>query len=334
MVLVALVAGAALTRVPETSPAPWLLAAPLFVALVFFVLQGPKWCLAAIIASLVFGLSKYSFSAGGVDLRVSDVFYVALGVWVVLLRWRDGQRGYLIGRRVLALWLLAAGFSLYPLLVQGTAPTDSVIGWLRLVATFTLVWFVPYALRTVADVEFTLGVLALATTTEVGASALIGIAHGDFVDRLSGANGKNGTGLLAALILVLAVHGPVPRRRSYRYTMLVVGAVGLLMTTVARSHRGRGRRAGHLRAPGRVQATRPVADGPDHTVTRPDHAPRRSRRRRRPPTREPTGGFELRSQHHGAPPRPRRRGPPTLPRAPAHRGRMATRDRSRSADPT
>ena len=36
--------------------------------------------------------------------------------------------------------------------------------------------------------------------------------------------------MLAVLVLVLAIHGPVPRRRSLRYTMVVVGAVGLLMT--------------------------------------------------------------------------------------------------------
>jgi O-antigen ligase len=229
VVTAALAAGVALTVVPR-SAGLWLAAAPAFIALLFLVLQGPKWCLAAIIASAVFGLSNSSVAAGGVDVRVTDIFYVALGVWVLVLRARDGQRGYLFGRRMLAVWMVAIGFSIYPLLVQGTAQQDSVVAWLRLVATFSLVWFVPYALRTVKDVEFTLGALALAATTEVGSAAAVHLASGDVVDRLSGANGPNSTGMIAVLVLVLAIHGPVPRRRSLQYTMVVVGAVGLLMT--------------------------------------------------------------------------------------------------------
>ena len=163
--------GLALMVLPKSSPALWLAATPAFIAVSFLVLQGPKWCLAAIIASVVFGLSNDSATIGGVDLRVSDGFYVALGVWVLVLRARDGQRGYLVGRRMLAVWMAVIGFSLYPLLVQGIAEQASLIVWLRLVATFSLVWFVPYALRTVSDVEFTLGALAIAATTEVGAAA-------------------------------------------------------------------------------------------------------------------------------------------------------------------
>jgi O-antigen ligase len=228
--LVAVAAGFVIPRLPTTPVAPWLLAAPALVVILYVMLLGPKWCLAGIIATTVVGLNSESISAGGVDLRVSDLFYVALVVWVVVLRTRDGQRGYLIGRRALGLWLVTAGFSLYPLLVHGTVQPDVLVAWLRLVVTFSILWFVPYAVRSLADMEFTLGALGLVASAEVGGAALIGISRGDFAGRLSGTNGPNTTGLLAAMILVLAIHGPVPRRPYLRYSMLVIGAVGLMMT--------------------------------------------------------------------------------------------------------
>lgn len=231
LVLVAgLVAIGGLVILPPSSSAYWLAAAPAFLVLAYFALKGPKWSLAAIIVSVVFGLSNTSISAGGLDLRVTDFFYVLLAVWVFVLRARDGQRGYLVGRPVLGVWLLLAGFSLYPLFVQGTGTQEAVVSWLRLVATFSLVWLVPYAVRTVRDMEFTLGALALATTVQVGASSVVNIAQGKLDGRLSGANGPNSTGMLAVLVIVLALHGPVPRHRSLRWTMLIVGTIGLLMT--------------------------------------------------------------------------------------------------------
>jgi O-antigen ligase len=98
------------------------------------------------------------------------------------------------------------------------------------VATFSLVWLVPYAVRTLRDMEFVLGTLALAITVQVGASATVNLAQGKIDGRLAGANGPNSTGMLAVLLIVLALHGPVPRRRSLRWTMFVVGTIGLLMT--------------------------------------------------------------------------------------------------------
>ena len=144
-----------------------LLAAPLLVAFGFLVMQGPKWCLAGLIAAVVFGYTRDSVSLGSVDLRVPDLFLVALAGWVVVLRARDGQRGWIPGRRLLAVWLAVLGFSLYPLLVHGTVDVGALVGWMRLVATFALVWFVPYAVYRMRDIEFILGVVALVTTAEI-----------------------------------------------------------------------------------------------------------------------------------------------------------------------
>jgi O-antigen ligase len=194
------------------------------------VVQGPTWCLLGLIAAVVFGYAHDAVTLGRVDLRVPDVFLVALAGWVVVLRARTGQRGWIPGRTLLALWLASLGFSLYPLLVRGTIDASALVGWLRLVATFALVWLVPYALYRLRDIEFVLAGIALLTTTEIFLAVVSAVAHGHVGERLSGANDPNATGLLAAIVVVLALHGPLPVRPPLRLFMFATGVVGLLMT--------------------------------------------------------------------------------------------------------
>jgi O-Antigen ligase len=212
------------------TPGVALLAAPALVALGFLVMQGPKWCLAGLIATVVLGYAHDSISLGSIDLRVPDLFLVALAGWVVVLRARNGQRGWIAGRRLLAVWLAVLGFSLYPLLVHGSVDATALVGWMRLVATFSLVWFVPYALYRVRDIEFVLKVIALVTTAEIVRALLGALASGDLGARLSGANDPNTTGLIAAIVVVLALHGPMRIRPSLKVSMFTIGIVGLLMT--------------------------------------------------------------------------------------------------------
>jgi O-antigen ligase len=230
IVVIAITVGVVLPSSSDIPPAVWILAGPALLAFGFLVMQGPQWCLAGLIASVVFGLTKTSVALGSVDVRVPDLFLVALAGWVVVLRARYGQRGWIPGRRLLALWLAALGLSLYPLLVRGTVGADSIVGWLRLAATFALVWFVPYALYRVRDIEFVLGAIALSTTAEILEAVIRALASGNVGSRLTGANSANATGLLAAIVIVLALHGPVPRRPSLRLVMIGTGVVGLLMS--------------------------------------------------------------------------------------------------------
>ncbi len=134
----------------------WLLAAPLLLLVAYVASLGPKWAVAFLMGAIVFGFSE-KITLGSFDLRVPDLFYVILFGWALVIRARGGQRGYLIGRPLLALWFVALGLSLYPLLLQGDIGVDGLIPWLRLLATFSLVWLVPYALRTRRDVHFALG---------------------------------------------------------------------------------------------------------------------------------------------------------------------------------
>ena len=108
------------------------------------------------------------------DLRIGDLFYVALVVWVLVLRVERGPlRGRPIGQRWVGIWLATLGISLYPVLVSSLGlSTTPLIAWLRLVQTISLLWLIPYAVRTVEDVEFTLGVVALATTRRLAGRPL------------------------------------------------------------------------------------------------------------------------------------------------------------------
>ncbi len=134
-------------------------------------------------------------------------------------RWRDGlwysepatdQRGWIPGRRLLAAWLAVLGFSLYPLLVHGTADVGALVGWMRLVATFALVWFVPYAVYRIARHRVPTRSRSHSSRPQRSSEhSSRRAATGHLGARLSGANDPNSTGLLAAIVIVLALHGPV-----------------------------------------------------------------------------------------------------------------------------
>jgi O-antigen ligase len=222
--------GVLAASVDGISPAAALLAAPALVAFGFVVTRGPTWCLAGLMAGVVLGYAHDSVSIGGIDLRVPDAFFVALAVWALVIRSRTGQRGWIRGRRLLALWLAALGLSLYPLFVHGSVDTGAFVGWLRLVATFSLVWLVPYSMFRLRDVQFVFGFLAFVTTLELVLALGNAVAARDFTTRLSGANDPNTTGLIAAMVIVLALHGPLRVRPPLRLTMLLIGVVSLLMT--------------------------------------------------------------------------------------------------------
>ena len=202
---------------------------PARLAVGYLVCLGPKWSLALLIASVVFGLSKHGIVVGSIDLRVPDLFYVTLVAWTLCRG--HGRPTRLSDRSAIphALAPRARALAL-PLLVQGTVDTDPLIAWLRLVATFSLVWLVPYALRTRRDMHFAFGAFGLAATPEVGEAIVDDLVHGRLRTRLEGSSRPEH-------------HGPHRRAgrdprdpRSgtaatrLRSSMLVVGATGLLMT--------------------------------------------------------------------------------------------------------
>ena len=75
-----------------------------------------------------------------------------------------------------------------------------------------------------------LGVIELAVAAEILFAIVQSAANGGLGARLSGANGPDTTGLLAALLIAASIHAPVPRHRALRALLFVVGLTGLLMT--------------------------------------------------------------------------------------------------------
>ena len=200
----------------------------LFVAL---VTQRPEWALCLLLAGVMLGWDHNTLALGSVDLRITDTFYVALVIWVIFARRRDpGGRGADVGQRQLVLWFLGVAISLYPVIILGSPGdlTEPLLAVLRLVETLSLVWIVPYVARSIRDLRVIFGVLSAVLTYEVGRSIISSGLSGTLSDSLEGANNKNTMGLLAAVLVILAIAAPL-LPRSGRAVMLVVGLSGVVL---------------------------------------------------------------------------------------------------------
>ena len=222
-------AGVALDEFGTSSPTTWLLATPVLLLLGYLTSLGPKWALAFLIGAIVFGFSE-TVALGSFDLRVPDLFYVILFGWALVIRARGGQRGHLMGRPLLALWFVTLGLLSYPLLLQGEIGTDELIPWLRLVATFSLVWLVPVRTPDPARRPLRARGPRRSGDRRDGEGGRRRAAPRAGVDPARGNVGDERDRPHSVWVVILAIHGPVPRQRSLRIVMLVVGTTGLLMT--------------------------------------------------------------------------------------------------------
>lgn len=218
------------------SAAPWsLLAAPAAIAVFAAAVRwGPRWCLAVLVVSTCLGLYQASASAGRVNLRLTDVPYVALVWWVLVVRTNRGPRRADMGQRWLAVFLGLCGVSLLPLLVS--APHDllgALVSWARLVQTFSLVWLVPYAVDRPADRRFLMGTVAAGCTLELAWAIFQVWVHGHLGEagvRLRAGNGPDTEGLLAVILIVTVLYGRIPRARSVRVLLVALGLAALLLS--------------------------------------------------------------------------------------------------------
>lgn len=190
----------------------------------------PRWCLVAVIASTLFGFYRLSVLLGPLDVRASDVPLAMLIGWAIHLRAKRGRTvRNEVGQLPLAVLLLVLGASLVASYgASGSQFLDLAISLLRAVATFSLVWLVPYAVRTPADRLFVLRVLVLAAVAELGL-ALFHFTRPGFHDRFLGENGPNAEGLIAVAVLVAILNLPLFKPR-YRVAIGVLAAVCLVLT--------------------------------------------------------------------------------------------------------
>ena len=213
------------------TPAPFLLLAPALVVAIALVSGGARWCLGALAILGVLGLPKLSVAMGPIDLRATDAGYilVALGVLVEQRR-RGSEPATDMGQFQLALFLGAMGVSLVPAIVTGIAGIGLIVSWLRLIATFTLLWLIPMGIREESERHFVLKAAAWALFVSLGWAVFEASSRGAFDDRLSGINGPNTTGLLAVIMLILVLHAEVFERRAVRNVALVVALAALIMS--------------------------------------------------------------------------------------------------------
>ncbi len=192
--------------------------------------RHPLWSLAAVLGATLLGLYTVSIPFGPFDLRVSDAPLAVLMAWAVHLRLQRGRAPRNdVGQLPLALLLIVFGISL--LSSYGVARADFLhllVSLLRAVATFSLVWLVPYAVRSAADRVFVLRALVLAAVFELGRTLLDAVQNG-LPNRLRGVNGPNAEGLIAVIVLLAVMNLPLFKPR-YRVLIGVLAATCLVLT--------------------------------------------------------------------------------------------------------
>jgi hypothetical protein len=231
---VALAVGVAVAtaRLPGRD-APFVLAAGPALLVVVFVAHrlGPRWCLAALVATTTIGWYTVSKSVGRVNLRLTDIPLVALFVWAVVLRTRQGPRRVNVGQAALAALLGVFLVSLLPVLA--TTPHDfpsNFVSWARLAATFGLVWLVPYAVDRPGDRRFIMMVVVVSCSADLAWAIFQAVIHGQLGDRLATRQeGADTIGLVGAILAVTVLYGAVPLRRWLRLPLfaLAIVAIGL-----------------------------------------------------------------------------------------------------------
>jgi hypothetical protein len=213
--------------------APYALAAGPALLIVVIVAHrlGPRWCLAGLVATTTIGWYTVSKSVGRVNLRLTDLPFVALLVWALVLRARQGPRRVDIGQAALAALLGVFLVSLLPVLA--TTPHEflsNFVSWARLAATFGIVWLVPYAVDRPDDRRFIMKVVVVSCSAVLGWAILQAGIHGHLGDRLTTRQeGPDTLGLIGAILAVTVLYGAVPVRRWLRLPLfaLALTAIGL-----------------------------------------------------------------------------------------------------------
>lgn len=234
VLLFGLLLGLSLAFFGRGSVALALLAIGGLVGVLVLIGCGPLWCLGAFTFMAVLGWSPTILGIGVIDLTPLDVLYAALLIAVAidfLGRSSTGQTttsGVDIGQRALWLFVVLLGLGILGIYRRNPAEAgDSLVSWIRLVQTATLISLIPAVVKTRDHVASMMRVVALGGFVSL-VLALNGLTAAR--DAVSGAEragtfvSSNSVGLLAAVLLVLVLHSPVP---SVRWQRVALGAVAI-----------------------------------------------------------------------------------------------------------
>lgn len=200
------------------------------VVLVIRLLGAAGW-LSVLVAMTCLGFYRQSVALGQINLRPTDLAYVLL-VIMLLVRphppRHEARRP--MGQVQVGVLLAVFGISLFPVIVNGQGGLSSLVAWLRLVQTVSLVWLVPYALRTDQLRRRASAAIVAGISIELFWALVDQLAGGGFGGRLAGHNGPDPEGLLAAVLVVAVVMGRFPSQRPLRWTLVALGLLTLGMT--------------------------------------------------------------------------------------------------------
>lgn len=231
---VGVIVGSQLHLLPYVAPKTLLSLVPLALVVGILFRMHPRWTVVAIGAISLTGLYRISLPVGPIELRILDLPYAALVLWALVHRAREGPRlRRSVGQPQVALLVAVLGISLIPALAQ--SPGGSVaaaVSWFRFAQTMSLVWLTPFAVRDDSDRRQVVNAMCLVATGVVAhAIALLVVRNSGFTlgNRLDGTLGPNATGLVAAVVVVMALmHQNLPRR--VRLVMGGIGVVGVVLS--------------------------------------------------------------------------------------------------------
>ena len=209
-----------------------------FVVLAGTVAAGPVACVGGLVAFVLSGWNPVVWTAGPVDLRGADLFYVALAGWAfarLVGGVRRSRATVGLGRGALLIFLVVvAGSVIHVAAIDREALPTSALSFVRLAQTASLVWLIPIVVvtptqvRVIVRIAIVSGAVAVAAALALAQGGLEGFA----TTRQGGFLGINALGLMSALMVVAAASGSVPAHPAMR---VAVGATGLLGMLLSRS---------------------------------------------------------------------------------------------------
>lgn len=242
VVLMGVLLGAA---VPLLAPTLGLPAIPLLVGAValglWLMVSGPAGCIGAVAALATLGGQAWTVQVGPVDLQVADAFYAALVLWVIAPRPTDAQRtGALTGAAVgiptagILVFICFVGLTIVKVaLVDPGHLETSLVSWLRLAQTASLIWLTAASVTTPVDVRRILKIVALAGTAAVIvalAQAIEAGAPSILRDRFGGLLNENSLALVSGLLVLLSFSGRFRQAWPATLALGCIGMVGLILS--------------------------------------------------------------------------------------------------------
>ena len=207
------------------------------VAVGMLVARGPLVCLVALTFFAVLGWSPTIMRVGAIDLTPLDVFYVALVIAVALAFLSRSEEGASrpradVGQRAIWIFVLVLGIGILAVYWRDPgAVSGSFVSWFRLAQTVTLMSLIPAIVKTRDDLALVLRVVALSgfVSLLLAVNGLTGARDAiSGIERAGTFLSSNSVGLLAAMLLLLALHSPVPSATWQRIGLGVMAVFGMV----------------------------------------------------------------------------------------------------------